>query len=326
MTSAPSPDFEIPSEVAEVFEKFVAAEYAYFTPRGAPLCWPVTPYWYPERGVLAVATGLAYPNKADYAKRNPKVSFLFSDPTSSGLHDPPEILVEGNATVLEDDIQANTDRYVGELRSKFPVARFGLNPVSVRLLDFYLPRLWVEITPIRITISTTSARKVIGRPPASYSARFASDSESKRDEIAPRRPALSPRELAALRRTVEEFESAVLTVPGTDGYPVAKRIEPRFEDETLTLPFDDLENVPCRASVTFHRHRFGGTRFEAYMVRGNISRRDSETVFRPTRLVGFFGNGLIFPLSVVRSVPRLRRRLKKELQRRGKQMPVLRVP
>ena len=130
---------EIPRLLSAQFRAASITEFAYLTPRGEPLCWPVTPYWYPERGILGISTGLGYPNKAYYARRHPRVGALFGS-----------TLLQGDAVVLDDDLQANTDRYVREMRAKFLSARFGLNPVSVKLLDFYLPRLWIEITPVRL--------------------------------------------------------------------------------------------------------------------------------------------------------------------------------
>jgi len=120
---------EIPRLLSAQFRAASITEFAYLTPRGEPLCWPVTPYWYPDRGILGISTGLGYPNKAYYARRHPRVAALFGS-----------TLLQGDAVVLDDDLQANTDRYVREMRAKFLSARFGLNPISVKLLDFYLPR------------------------------------------------------------------------------------------------------------------------------------------------------------------------------------------
>ncbi|MGH9198217.1 MAG: hypothetical protein ACRD1T_21100, partial [Acidimicrobiia bacterium] len=114
---APSPTFEIPEDIGEVLARYYITEYAYFTPKGEPLCWPVTPYWYQERKVPAIATGVGYPNKALYAKTNPKIAMFLSDSTRSGIDHAP-VLVQGIATVLDQDVQANTDRYVRDIRAK----------------------------------------------------------------------------------------------------------------------------------------------------------------------------------------------------------------
>ena len=316
-TGAPSPNFEIPPVAASIFSKFIAAEYAYFTPNGDPLTWPVTPYWYPRRRVLAIATGLAYPNKADYPKLNPKVSLYFSDPTSSGLESPPSVLVQAIATVMDEDIQENTDRYVRELRKKFGAAKIGLNPISVKLLDFYLPRLWVEMTPYRVLVYPPGGGdhpEVFGEP--------ISDKPiaSTRGGGA---PSLAPADARALRKAVAKFGEAVVTLEGIDGFPMMTRSAVSYEDGWIELAEGSGTG---RASLSFHRHTLGGVRFEAYMVRGSVVQDGSRSLFAPERLVGFFGNGMVFPFSIIPEIASLRRRLKKELAARDKPMPALRIP
>jgi hypothetical protein len=297
--------FEVDPDLDRVFARTIAAEYAYLTPRGDPLCWPVTPYWYPDRRILGVATGLAYPNKADYPKRNPKVAMLFSDFTGSGTEGHPQVLVQGDAEVFDEDIQANTDRYVKEMRARFPAAGLALNGLTVRFLDFYLPRLWVEITPLRIRPSFTGEA-----PSKSCESRFRGRGPG----------GLSPSDARALGATVKQFGEAVATVKGEDGYPQMIR--------TAVGPAPGgavrLERVPGSgpACLTFHHHSLGGLRFQAYMARGFLE----EDCFVPSRLVGFFGNGAIFPFSVIPRIPELRRRLHAELEKRGQPMPRLRVP
>ena len=319
MRQAESAAFEIPQAAADAFAKYIACEYAYLTPSGKPLCWPVTPYWDEHRHILSIATGLAYPNKADYAKVHEKVALLFSDPKGSGLSDGTTILVQGNATVLDGDMQWNLDRYVVELRKKFPAARLAINPLTVRFLDFYLPRLWVEVTPVRLTIWDRSGKESVYGAPAAP--------EPKHQlvgDAAQRRNPLSDRETQALRRVVRQAGTGVVTVIATDGFPHARRMEViDNEDGTLELEY---ATSPGPASITFHEHTLGGTRFKAHMARGMIEERKGRHIFTPRRLVGFFGNGFVFPLSVIPEVTNLRRRLKSELNERGLSMPKLRVP
>ncbi|MEO7804799.1 MAG: hypothetical protein ABIS18_10935 [Actinomycetota bacterium] len=268
---------------AEIFERYVAAEYAYFTPKGEPLCWPVTPYWYPNTQSLAIATGLAYPKKADYAKLNPKVALLFSDATSSGLPSGDHVSVKADASVKDTDIQANTDRYVLELRQKFPMARLAINRLTVGLLDFYLPRLWIDMVPVDISSIAASASDTPSKPFMGYL-------------------------------------DGVVTVKGADGYPAMLRTSVEETDHGTILLGDSPGDGP--ACLTLHRHTLGGTRFQAHMVRGNITEANR---FVPYKVVGFFGNGFVFPLSVIGHIGELRRKLKRELDRRGQPMPKLRI-
>jgi hypothetical protein len=54
---------------------------------------PTTPFVEGGAGSLDVSTGLAFPAKAERARRNPKVCLLYADPVGSGLADPPVVLV-----------------------------------------------------------------------------------------------------------------------------------------------------------------------------------------------------------------------------------------
>ena len=107
----------------EVFERSVTTEYVTVDHRGQPIVWPVTPYFRREDQTIDVTTGLGYPKKADDAAANPHVALLFSDPTGSGLDDPPMVLVQGTATVDDRDLDANRDRYARESAAKLPATR-----------------------------------------------------------------------------------------------------------------------------------------------------------------------------------------------------------
>ncbi|HEY4937634.1 MAG TPA: hypothetical protein VIJ69_01280, partial [Actinomycetota bacterium] len=280
-------------------------EFAYLTPRGEPLCWPVTPYWYPERGILGISTGLGYPNKAYYAQRHPRVAALFGS-----------TLLQGDAVVLDDDLQANTDRYVREMRAKFLSARFGLNPLSVRLLDFYLPRLWIEITPVRLLADVAGGS--LGTNPRS--------AEKTRPSMAP-----GPH-LNALLRWVRQATSAVVALAGPDGYPSIARVRVAPGPEGSV----ELESAPGTgpAALTFHTEGLGGVRLDALMARGRVETSDGIVRFVPRRVVGFLGREpdtrpsflSIFPLSQFPRAGALRATLWSELSRRGEALPRLRVP
>ncbi|MEA2567200.1 MAG: hypothetical protein QOD49_2377 [Actinomycetota bacterium] len=296
---------EIPRLLSAQFRAASITEFAYLTPRGEPLCWPVTPYWYPERGILGISTGLGYPNKAYYAQRHPRVAALFGS-----------TLLQGDAVVLDDDLQANTDRYVREMRAKFLSARFGLNPLSVRLLDFYLPRLWIEITPVHLLAAVAGGS--LGTNPRS--------AENHRPSMAP-----GP-QLNALLRWVRQATSAVVALAGPDGYPSIARVRVAPGPEGSV----ELESAPGTgpAALTFHTEGLGGVRLDALMARGRVETSDGIVRFVPRRVVGFLGREpdtrpsflSIFPLSQFPRAGALRATLWSELSRRGEALPRLRVP
>src|SRR3569623_319059 len=95
----------LPDDVRRVFDAFITTEFTTVDEKGQPITWPVTPYHHVEAGCGDVTTGLGYPKKARDAARNPKVALLFSDPTGSGLTDPPAVLVQGTARVDDENLE-----------------------------------------------------------------------------------------------------------------------------------------------------------------------------------------------------------------------------
>src|SRR5690349_14997725 len=140
-----------PEELTEVFTSSLVCEYASLTRRLTPVTWPVTPYR--STRTLDVSTGLSYPLKAERARANPRVALSYSDPSGyasgSATGRPPVVLVEGLATVRDADLQANTDRYVRE--SLLRNATNGTPWFVARTWSWYSSRIWVEVTPLRVT-------------------------------------------------------------------------------------------------------------------------------------------------------------------------------
>src|SRR4051812_27082523 len=143
-----SPD--LPTEVWQVFDRSITVEYTSLTRAGTPVMVPVTPYVADDRSTLDVSTGLTYPTKAERARRNPKVSLLYSDPVGSGLVHPLVVLVQGLATVRDADLQANTDRYARLTLAKAPAAYRGQPRFMLRSIAWYFARIWIHLTPTRV--------------------------------------------------------------------------------------------------------------------------------------------------------------------------------
>src|SRR5689334_8515157 len=92
---------ELPPEVEAVFRNFRTCEFTTVNSKGQPLTWPTEPFFLQAEGRLVVTSSIAFPVKAYNARRYPRVALLLSDPTGSGLVDPPAVLVQGDATVRE---------------------------------------------------------------------------------------------------------------------------------------------------------------------------------------------------------------------------------
>jgi general stress protein 26 len=92
---------ELPAEVLAVLREFRCCEMATVGPDGTPVAWPMVPLLLLDRAQLLLTTSIGFAAKAANVRREPRVSMLFSDPTGSGLSDPPAVLVSGTASVGE---------------------------------------------------------------------------------------------------------------------------------------------------------------------------------------------------------------------------------
>jgi hypothetical protein len=207
------------------------------------------------------------------------------------------------------------------MRAKFLSARFGLNPVSVKLLDFYLPRLWIEITPVRL-LPAAAGRSLVTNL----------RSAEKNDQTSSRHGMAAGPQLHALLRWVRQAAEGVVAMAGPDGYPAIARVRVApGPDGTV-----ELESAPGTgpAALTFHTEGLGGVRLDALMARGRVEASGDGPRFIPRRVVGFLGREpdsrpsflSIFPLSQFPRAGALRATLWSELSRRGETLPRLRVP
>jgi hypothetical protein len=145
---------DLPSEVLEVFTEFGTCEFTTLSRKGTPLTWPLKAIIKPpESEQFVFCTSIGLPQKAFNLRRNPHVSFLFSDPTGSGLEDPPYVLVQGDGEV-SDEIYVGfpgKKEQLSKLAKRQPAgSMFSGNPVMRYLMDWYFIRLFIYVTPRRV--------------------------------------------------------------------------------------------------------------------------------------------------------------------------------
>ena len=143
---------DFPAPLLEWIDRSFTCEFSTLTSAGQPLTHPITPHASVVGRTVDLATGLAFPPKAERARRRPQVGILFSDPTGSGMRDAPVVLVKGEATVRDADLQANTDRYVAISTAKFATISRFIPPSFQRAGAWYYARIWVHVTPREILV------------------------------------------------------------------------------------------------------------------------------------------------------------------------------
>jgi Pyridoxamine 5'-phosphate oxidase len=145
--------FALPSEVEEVLLEFRTCEMSTFARDGTPITWPTLPFWNSDESRFMITTSISLAQKAFNVRRNPRVSLLFSNPMASGLHDPPAVLVQGDAEA-PDEIVTSVDGFGDELRRVFqrqPASRvYSSNPLMRYFMDWYYMRLVIHVAPRRI--------------------------------------------------------------------------------------------------------------------------------------------------------------------------------
>ena len=98
----------LPPEVAAIVAELKCSLLSTLTNSGVPITDALAHIWVPETGGIDYGTGVSYPAKAERARSNPHVGLLFHDQTPTG----PVVVIAADATVLDSDLQANTDRWV----------------------------------------------------------------------------------------------------------------------------------------------------------------------------------------------------------------------
>ena len=143
----------LPREVEEVFREFRTCEFSTLARDGTPITWPVVTLWRPEERQFVLTTSIGFPQKAFNIRRNPRVSLLFSDPTASGLENPPAVLVQGDAEA-PDRIRTSPNHLPEYWRRLFEIQpagkMYGSNRPMRYLMDWYYMRLYVSVRPRRV--------------------------------------------------------------------------------------------------------------------------------------------------------------------------------
>jgi hypothetical protein len=315
----------LPSSVQAVFDRFITTEFTTVDAHGQPITWPLTPYYSLGAPSIEVTTGIGYPKKADDARANPLVALLFSDPTGSGLHGAPAVLVQGTATVNDADLEANRDRYARESAIKLPALARRQPPVRVqRLFGWYFLRLWIRVRPERVYV--WPSRECRGEPEL-YDAhmeevRSGHSEEPERFHAAPEGGSTAWD--ARIDELGTRYPTAVLSIVTPDGFPFAARVPVRVDHAARAIRIDaDPDAMPLApglACLTAHTHSDNFTWMQNFQVRGDLVRDGQGWTLHPHKLVG----GLEIPknrLEVLRSnaakVRRFHRTAKRELARRA---------
>ena len=286
-------------EVAPVYR---TCEFATVSRAGVPVAWPAVCLIAPDGGSITLTTCIALPRKALNIRRDPRVALLFSDPTGTGRHDLPQVLVQGTATCPEQIVTspAGLEEYWQQLWERQPGKVDVSSALTRRLMDFYYFRLVITVTPDTVVV----------RPPV-----VRSNPHADRSAPVPGRGDHGPWAEAA--RRLGGYPDGVLGTAGDGALPDLRRVRVTADPDGRLLrlsPADsdraDGDPVPAslvglRGSLLFHGHDEHLSALRQFGVLGTVVADAGGVALRPERFVP--GSAPESPLALARTVFRLRR-------------------
>jgi hypothetical protein len=305
---------ELPTPVIELLQSSWMSGFATVSAAGVPIDTPML--YFPSEGMRSfdVATGLAYPAKAERARRNPKVGLLVEGSSSE-----PVVAIAGLAAVQDADLQANTDRYLAETG----FALVGGVPWSfARNAVWYWTRMIVQIAPVHIYWWDNPA--AMDATPHRW--------DAPADAVYPQSDPAPPGEVSAAskwperpwqdlaQQALERNAPGHLTLCDAEGFPLSMPVRSvQFVNGAfhLRLPKGALWRRAGKAALTFQgRETFVGT----------VTADGDTTIMMVERALPIHPQ-MDDPITQWKPLPenreKLMRRLEHETARRGQAIPTI---
>jgi hypothetical protein len=311
-------------------------EYASIKKDGTPITSPVIPFPSENGRTIDVQTGLTYPTKAERARNNPQVCLLYSEPKGSPVERPPTVLVYGQATVYDSDLQANTDRYVRMNLTRFQMFR-PLPAFILRQMIGYLARIWIAVTPLKLLWWPEGDMEAIPQQWHAPEGTQAPPSDPPPGPLpTPHKPVVAPptdwrKDIA---HAFDRLGTPIITVVDEDGYPVPFRARGGSlgaDGVHLDLPSAMPVDARGRACLTFHTLKVRKGEMvsnENMSFVGEVSGDGGDALFKVERCLPIFSfrrdpAGVV---SLFLGIFRMGKRLEVEAARRGQSVPAVRKP
>jgi hypothetical protein len=244
------------------------------------------------------------------------------------------VLVYGQATVRDADLQKNTDRYIHLSFPRLPEIYGKWPGFFIKTLTWYLARIWIEVTPLRILWWQGGD---LSREPKTWQA--PSGTQAPPSDPPPSGKGLKPwgtqptewRSWA--EKAVETMGKPVLTVVDSLGYPVPFRTQgASLASDGFNLSLFSTAPAPAKgkACLIFHHHdeKFAWQENVAFV--GEVSRDVQSAFFKVDRRLTtttFRGSQIKMMLFMLKMKRQLAPRLEPEARRRGGQpVPKINLP
>ena len=134
---------QLPDAAKDLIKSGINTAFTSISAAGVPVDTPLLVFYPEDLKTIDLATGLAYPTKAERARKNPKVGLLIE----GGKHEP-VISIAGMAAVRDSNIEANAIRYISEVGHYGP-SLFQPWEVAHKAV-WYWSRIIMEIMPKKV--------------------------------------------------------------------------------------------------------------------------------------------------------------------------------
>ena len=223
-------------------------EFATVSGGGVPIDTPTISCAADDLSEISVATGLAYPAKAERARRNPKVGLLIE---GDGPKEP-VVSIAGMAAVRDSDIQANASRYLTEISAESVTVPWSVARQAV----WCWCRIFISVTPVRVCWWPDKA--AMAEPPNVWLAPEGTPFPAS-DPAAPGAISIAPQwaQPAWPKLVVSAIASGMpahLTLLDDEGFPLPFRvtdIEPTEEGFVFRSPAGAPWNPAGKATLSF---------------------------------------------------------------------------
>jgi general stress protein 26 len=137
----------VPQPVEELLETCLVAELTVFDEQGQPLTHPLIPLYNGER--ILMTSSVLFSRKLEHIKRDPRVSVSITDPVAVEVERFRRATIQGDATVVDDDLHSGWERTALPLwRKKEPAIEFFLGKRVA--LPLFFERAVIEVVPRRV--------------------------------------------------------------------------------------------------------------------------------------------------------------------------------
>jgi nitroimidazol reductase NimA-like FMN-containing flavoprotein (pyridoxamine 5'-phosphate oxidase superfamily) len=135
----------LPKPIEALLNAALVAELTVIDPNGRPVSYPLIPLY--DGTFIYMTSSILFSKKLEHIKANPRVSISITDQTAAAIEPFHRATIQGEATIIEDDLHSGWERVLPLWEEKEPIIRKFVKQ------RFAMPLFWeravIRIRPIR---------------------------------------------------------------------------------------------------------------------------------------------------------------------------------